>query len=394
MKFATLKEAQEELTAKRKTLKGIFAEADVGSGLYDYSKVKSVEGDSDHVHDHVQASMKEINDLKDYVDEQTKIALAAKDLEEDDEEPKALGRRPGQPDPEKKDLIYGTEGKSIGQLFAEIKGIDELLKKDTWKVEVPVDWFNFKTLFQTSAGFAPESTRTGRLVEDAQRPAPVVANWIPTAPTRQAAVVYMEETTFTNAAAERSEGGAYAEATIAYTEQSSTVRSVGVSMPVTDEQVANVAGMMALLQNRLRFMVAQRLDLQILAGDGSAPNLDGTLNVSGIATRAKGVDSGPDAVYKLMNTIRTVGFAEPTVTFWHPNDWQDIRLLQTIEGVYIFGSPMDPGPLRIWGVPVQPTTAATEHTVIVGDYQVYSELRLRQGLEVEVGFVGENLKTV
>ncbi len=243
--------------------------------------------------------------------------------------------------------------------------------------------------FATTAGWAPESLRTGRVVLDEQR-AIEVTDAIPSFPTGMAAVVYMEETTFTNAAAERAEAAAYAEATLALTQRSVTVRSVGTSLPVTDEQLADVDGVQAYLDQRLGFMVRQRVDSQILVGDGVAPNLTGTLNVAGINTQAKGADSVPDAIYKGIVLVQTTGRAEPNVAIIHPSDWQDVRLLKTADGVYIWGSPSDAGPDRIWGLPVIRTTAVTQNTGIVGDYARFSGLHIRSGLEVLTGFVNDD----
>jgi HK97 family phage major capsid protein len=126
------------------------------------------------------------------------------------------------------------------------------------------------------------------------------------------------------------------------------------------------------------------LESQVLNGDGTTPNLKGTLDLDSINTQAKGSDPGPNAVYKTFTKIRTVGFAEPDVTFWHPNDWQEIRLLTTADGVYIFGSPMDAGPKQIWGVPVAETTAVTEGTVVSGSYRPFSNFYLKRGIEFAV----------
>jgi len=45
----------------------------------------------------------------------------------------------------------------------------------------------------------------------------------------------MKETTVTNAAAERAEGGVYAESALALAEQTVPVRGIGTSLPITDE---------------------------------------------------------------------------------------------------------------------------------------------------------------
>ena len=184
--------------------------------------------------------------------------------------------------------------KSFGQLFVESDAYK--LKAGQSGPEVHID-MDLKTLMTTTAGWAPEVTRTDRLVEEAVRPIQV-ADLIPQTTTGQAAVQYMEETTFTNAAQETLEAGTYQEAALAYTEQTSLVRKIAVFLPVTDEQLEDEPRVRGVIDNRLPFMIRQRLDLQILVGNGTAPNLRGINNVVGIQTQAKGADPLPDAVYK------------------------------------------------------------------------------------------------
>jgi len=242
---------------------------------------------------------------------------------------------------------------------------------------------DLKTLFERTAGFAPESVRIPRVEPYPVRPL-MVADLLPVLPTSQAAIKYMEETTFTNNAAETAEGGTYGEAALAFTERSVPVEKIAVWLPVTDEQLEDVPSMAAYINNRLAYMLEARLDSQILNGNGTPPNLMGTLNVSGIQTQAKGADPTPDAFYKAFTLLRTVGFAEPDVVFMNPADWQDIRLLRTSDGIYIFGSPLDPGIERMWGIRVVLSMAVVANTGIVGAYGQYSALYMRRGLDIKV----------
>jgi HK97 family phage major capsid protein len=68
----------------------------------------------------------------------------------------------------------------------------------------------------------------------------------------------------------------------------------------------------------------------------------------------------------------------------HPNDWQDLRLLRTADGLYIWGNPSQPGMETIFGLPVVQTTFETQDTAVLGDFAGFSELALRRGIEFQV----------
>ncbi len=281
----------------------------------------------------------------------------------------------------------GRFAKSLGELFTEHRAYKGW-KRGSGDIQMNLEQFDpkdlgRKTLMTTSAGFAPETTRIDRVIESAQR-RPMVEDYIPQTTTDQSAIVYMEETTFTNSADATSESGSYPESALAYTERSETVRKISTFLPVTDEQLEDVAQVDSLINNRLTLMMRLKKEAQIISGSGVAPQFTGFLNKSGLQTQAKGADPVPDAVYKAMTLVRHTGFADVTLIVFHPNDWQDVRLLKDANGNYIWGSPAEPGIERMWGVPVVSTTAQTENTGLLGDYQLYSEIFNKRGIEIKV----------
>lgn len=371
MAFPALEEAQGKLALKRKELGDIFAEA--GPEM-DLTKVKAVKGTTHEIAAHIRTLNDELTDLGKQADDLVAVQKAADRAKQS---PGTGGAESG--DGAELEAHAGPPSrKSVGDLFVESKAFTGRQGSNGPVAELD---YNLKTLLTTTAGWAPEVLRD-RLIEFATRPIQV-ADVIPQTTTSQSSVQYMEETTFTNAAAETAEAGTYPESALAFTEQTNPVRKITTFIPVTDEQLDDVPRMRGVLDNRLPFMIRQRLDLQLIAGNGTTPNLRGLLNIVGIQTQAKGADPVPDAVYKAIVKINTTGQAAANLVILNPVDWQNIRLLRTADGIYLWGNPSDAGPDRIWGMTVTQAQAATAGTGIVADTN-YMELAVRKGIETQI----------
>lgn len=380
-----LAEKREELIAKQKQLADIFAEGKDSGGKLSLERIKSITGTLEEK----QAEIKRRNDELTQLGKDCEIMAIEEAVEEQARRINELAERPWMPAEGR-----GSRGaKSLGEMFVEHPKF-KARERGTVGPEVslavdPRDVLEVKTVMSTSAGWAPQAIRTGTVVPAALRPVQVL-DLIPQGTTSQAAVVYMEETTATNSAAETAEAAAYPESALALTERTSNVRKIPTFLPVTDEQLEDVPQVMGYINGRLVFFLRQRLDSQVINGDGNAPNLRGLLNVVGIQTQAKGTDPGPDAIYKAMVKVRITGRAMPSGVVLHPTDWQNIRLLRTAEGVYIWGNPSEAGPERIWGLPVAQCDALSAGTGIVADFVNFTELDFRHNVDVQVGYVNDD----
>lgn len=381
---STLVQLREERDAKAKALHDIFEQA--GPEM-DMDKVTLLDGDSATKAAEIKRRHTELNEIG------TKIDAAA-ELE---------GIRDGLPTSDTRQ----SAGKAVGldradmadarpapvnvkALLAESPGLKAFreggLKGHRLLFEIDdtdaADQFLGGTKATiTLADMAPLAQRLPAIVPSAQNRI-TVSDLMAPGTTDSNTVSYFEETTFTNAAAETAEATAKPESTLDFTERTDTVRKIATWIPITDEALNDNAQLRSYVEGRLVYMVRQREEQQLITGNGTAPNIQGILNRSGIQTQAKGTDPTPDAFFKAFTKVAVTGDADPDGFVIHPNDWQDVRLLRTADGIYIFGNPNDDVPVRMWGYPGRVTTGITENTGLVGAFRTYSQVFRREGLRV------------
>jgi hypothetical protein len=291
-------------------------------------------------------------------------------------------------------------GKSFGELVTKSKEYKNYDYRRDAAVGVQValpynELLGLKTLMETGAGYAPESVRSGLVVPIATTRTTVL-DIIPFAPVPQMIDKYMEQTTLTNNSAEKAEGVAYAESVFVYTERESPVRKITNSLPITDEQLKFAPVVASLINTDLRRGLRERLETQVLVGDGNSPNLEGFLDAgkTGVQVQAKGADPAFDAIFKAFVLIMTTGGANPDNVVMNPLNWQTIRLARTADGQYIMGNPAVVGPQALFGVPIVQSTRITSGTALAGDYSNFSYIGEPDGnsADVLVGYVGDQFK--
>lgn len=379
--MASLAELREELNQKRKELHEVYAEA--GPDL-DLSKVTIIHGDSARKASVMQQMMAEINDLG---QEHDRLAVLEEQGKRNALEMARLTEPATKASFPTAGAASGVKPWTAGRLrdaLTEHKGLKDLRTGAVQTAQISLPDLDVKTLV-TLSGVSPQADR--QTMQEMGVEERTVADLMLQGTTTSNTVDYYEETTLTNNAAETAEGSEYPESAEAWTLRTATVRDIGHFIPATRDALDDVDWLMSALRGRLAYGVRAREETQILTGDGTGVTLTGFLNVSGIQTQAKGADTTPDAIYKAMQLVRGsagYGFAEPTGLIIHPADWTDIRLLRTADGMYIWGHPSEPGPDRIWGMPVRQTSRITQNTGLVGAFRPHSELFRRAGLTVTV----------
>ena len=355
----------------------------------DFSKVTVIDGEDAHGKATTFAGMSERYESLGERKAELDRAEGLRDrLSSDDDDEKPKGRVPL---PQGEGKGREPEYKAFADQLFEIEG---WRRKNGPIVELDIsakDWIEreLKTIVSTGAGFAPQEIRTGEVIPAAVQP-PTMLDVIPIVNTNQAAYVFMRQTTRTNNAAERAESAqgsiqTLPESAFVWTEISETIRKIGHWVPVSDEQIEDIAAMESLLRMDMRDGVRERLSSQILNGDGNAPNVNGFL----AAGRSLGDHDASGEVIATgigrgIETVQTEGFVEPDGIVMNPSDWWSWKLERTLEGIYIHGHPSQAGPATLWALPVITTTEIPQGEALVGAFRRFSRLAVRRGVEVQI----------
>lgn len=231
-----------------------------------------------------------------------------------------------------------------------------------------------------------------------------VAQLMPNTSISSPTLIYMQETAVTNGAATVAEGALKPPSDITIAQKTENVRKIATTAKISDEMLQDASYIAGYVQGRLVLFVQLAEEDQLLNGNGTAPNLTGLLQRSGLATAVAvpgtpTANDRPNALYGQISAIRANSFLEPDGIIMHPTDWKTIRLSTDANNQYFGGGPFtgaygngspvsDSGNLGenpdLWGCRVVVTPAITQGTALVGAFGVGAQVFRRTGITVEM----------
>lgn len=273
-------------------------------------------------------------------------------------------------------------------------GVDLLSKDDLGDMLATMGAFYATTVTgggATSAGPFIQNDLMPSFIAYARK-RPTVAAIVGPGETDSDVVEYVEQSAPTDAAAETNEDTQASESSYAFATKTTNVQEITHFVPVTNRAIEDYGQIRTIIENELTLGVLDRLDTQLVSGNGSSPNLRGIYNTSGIGTQPTGGDTQLDALHKAVTQIRVAPgvLSEPDNIGMHPNDWQKVRLAKDVSGQYLMGPAGMAGDRQIWGVPVVVSTVFTEGQPLVGDFGGASRLWRRNALSVNTGLDGND----
>jgi len=285
---------------------------------------------------------------------------------------------------------------TVGGQFVKAATYDNFVKADG-RIKARVEVKNTVT---NAIGGTFSEHRPG-IVEGAFRVF-TIEDLLTTIPTSSNAIDWIRENVFTNAAAERAEGTAKPETSLTFTPGTMPVSTVAHWIKITRQLAMDNAALAAYINRRMVYGVNLRMENQLVAGNGTAPNISG-LTAAGNFTAhgytaasltALGLANNRfDLIGKMIGDSAVADYPADVVIL-NTADWWTMRLAKDTQGRYLLGDPGSTVAPSLFGRPVVASNAMTASNVWVGSLSQAATLHAREGMAVDLSDSdGDNFTT-
>lgn len=406
-----------KLTEKKDVLAKLYVELDGAQKEIDAGTVSQTRGEE------IEAKAKEAEALQKEIDQAERIAgLAAKGREVAEvvlptgkSNAESKGRGAG----------MGSDGspivgfKSVGAMFADSPELANYLQsgapagvgsapfavKNLHEKFIPVTEKMVETKAVPTLTGVIQADRVAEVVRTTENDRLHLRDLLQVSQTGSSSVEYVVLSSYTRAAAPVAESAAKPEAALAATTATAPVRTLAVHMPVTEQQLQDVAGIRSMIDNELLYDLRKLEEEQFMYGSGAGQNLQGLLTLAGVTAVTRTAPSATQNIdrIKIAATDVMVAGGEPNGVAIHPIDWEAVVLQKGTDNRYIWAMiETDNGP-RIWGMNVVETVAMKnpanlQRFFLVGDFIRGATVWDREQASIAVGWINaqftQNLRTI
>jgi HK97 family phage major capsid protein len=212
----------------------------------------------------------------------------------------------------------------------------------------------------------------------------------PSVPTTSNAIEFTKEASFTNNAAEAAEAGEKGESALTWSLVNMPISTVAHWIKISRQLAMDAPALAAYVNTRMAYGVDRRVETQLGAGDGIAPNISGILDAGnftahGYAAAALGATL-PKIVLirKIIGDLWAAGYV-PDAILANPADAAqiDIDLFTTAAGQARISTDVQ-GNSRLFGVPLIQSNGITADQIAVGAFGQSGTIYNREGIVIEM----------
>lgn len=183
-------------------------------------------------------------------------------------------------------------------------------------------------------------------------------------------------------------GGVKPQSSIAWERVQKPIATIATFMAATRQQLADAPQTRSLIDVQGRLMIQLAEEDQLMAGNGTAPNLRGLLNTTGVQTSDFSLVAGDNpnfrAIRNAMRLVRTGAsrlVADAVVV--HPTDSMEYDLATDAQRQYLISNPTaSPAQTALWGLRRVESESVSAGTAVVGAYNAGATVYQREGITV------------
>jgi HK97 family phage major capsid protein len=165
-------------------------------------------------------------------------------------------------------------------------------------------------------------------------------------------------------------GGRKPESGLALQKVSATVKTIAHWIPATKRALSDAGQVRTLIDEFLRYGLAEELEDQILTGNATGENFEGILNTPGVQAQAWDTDLLV-TLRRARTLVRIGGRTVPTAFLLNPIDMEKVDLLRNTHGDFYFGGPTQAPNAQpsVWGLPRVEAEAMPPGVGLVGNFR-------------------------
>lgn len=212
-------------------------------------------------------------------------------------------------------------------------------------------------------------------------------------PTGSNMVNSLREASWTNSAAFVSQGSTKPESDITFEAYNVAIETVAHTIKMSNQLMADAPAVVAYIQTRLRDGLAQKVESQLINGNGTAPNLSGMTDSGNYtAYTPTSDDLLVDAINRAKYTLWAATGMMPDALIVNPADWGAMERTRegAGSGMYLYGMPGVQAGVNPFGVRVVLSTNVTAGKFIIGAMDASAVVYQRQGATLEFGLVNDD----
>ena len=273
-----------------------------------------------------------------------------------------------------------------GQALTKSDAFAALVKGDVQKARIEV-----KNTIVNAAGTTSYPDNQPGVVPGQFKPL-TIRDILPAGATNAIMVVGTREASYTSAAAETAQGGAKPESAVTFEQFNVPIETIATWLKVSNQLLADAPSVVSYIDTRLRYALDERVDLQLLKGNGTSPNIGGLLKSGNFTAYTPVVGANLfDSINRAKYQLWALGYA-PDAVIVNPADWAAAETLRegAGSGMYLYGAPGTVAGASPFGVPVVMSNNMTAGQFAIGQFRRAAMVWDRQAMAVEMGYVNDD----